>query len=148
MAGDPMKETSIVVVKKNRNQIYGIRILAGICFLSLLIVIFSFGYDMGVILLICFPICCILITLLLYYETWKVTCGRDCIQKVCFFHTICSYSYNQITDAFLSQSYTEHSVLKVQFLSGKVLRFRLEDENADQALAKIRSHTSIRLTEP
>lgn len=134
----------VVNVKKNKNHIYAVRFFASIFIITALmlfvyskfnyIIVLCLGVGLG------FPI----ITLLIYYEVWKISFFPNKICVVSLFFKRKEYSYAQIRDVVRGYSYTERFYIRITFDDGKSIQFRLEDENAQKAIKKIISHRPIR----
>lgn len=76
--------------------------------------------------------------MLLYYERWSVTFSREGIRWKGMFRP-----WSQVERVRESWSATEQRVLSIRFRDGKTLRFRMEEENAEQARKMICRHCSI-----
>jgi len=82
--------------------------------------------------------------MLLYYETWKISFDSDGVRKKVFGVSVKAYSYHQINDVISKSSYTEKRIVRITFIDNRSIRFRLEDENAENARKRILSYHSIR----
>lgn len=134
-----------ITVRKNKNRRIGICIFT-VCFLSIvgfLIVCAKNAY--GYIALLCTPLVLLSVVLLLYFETWEITFFSDRIIKKSFLFTMGSYSYYQIKDITVSHSFTEYSHIIIALINGKTISFRIDDDNANKAMARLSSHHSIRI---
>ncbi len=132
-----------IVIKKNKAQRVGIRVLAILGILAAMILMVYL--KQGMVLLLCLPFLLILGMLLCYYETWQIGLGSDIVYKKIFFLKCGTYSYSQIKDVMKSRSYTEHEYVCISFVNGKRFQFRSEDENADKAIKQICKRHSIRM---
>lgn len=134
-----------ITVKKNRCHRLGIRFIA----ISFLILSSILGFcslpSLSVVAVICSPWLLVLIVLVCYYETWGISFLRNEIQLRYFFIIKNKHTYSQITDVSISYSYTDHAYISMFFSDGRVIRYKMKDENAERALGKLRSHHSIRI---
>lgn len=139
-----MKKT--VVVRKKATQRYGILILylAMICFSVLFSILISPLHYYGLLLLIgTIPVLCVWI----YYQMWSISFSARHITIKCFLRKSRTYAYSQITDGYISNSYTLHRYVFLKFCDKQSCRFRMEDENLEAALKIIQAHRSLRWTE-
>lgn len=133
-----------IIVRKNRAQRLGIIcVFMLMLILSLLaIILFYPVYYFGVLSLIgTLPI----LYILLYYETWQISISSNKITMKCLFKRTKSYSFSQIVDGYIANSYTLHQYVCLLFYDKRRLQFRMEDENAKKALKGIQAHRSIRV---
>lgn len=78
------------------------------------------------------------VVLLWRFERWSVTFSREGIRWKGQLRP-----WSQVVRVRESRSATERMVLSVHFRDGRVLRFRMEEENAEQARRMICRHGSI-----
>lgn len=134
-----------IIVKKKKAHRIGIRIITLLFAICFGIISFYFAsYDLYYALLF-LPWLVMILMLWLYYETWQIWFQTDGITKKVFFITGKKYSYHLIKDVVRYFANREGFYYKLVFISGKKMRFRLEDENADKAVKRIHSHHSIRI---
>ena len=135
-----------VIVRKKQAQRYGILAvyLAMIC-LSVLLGILLFPiYYYGLLALVgTLPILYVLI----YYQMWSISFSENHITIKCFLRKSKTYTYFQIADGRVSNSYTLHRHVFLRFSDNRSCWFRLEDENAKTALKIIQTHYSLRNAE-
>jgi len=121
-----------IVVRKNKSQRVGLCILSAIMLsISIALCIFWCMLARTAILML-FPILPgIFVSLIaLYYNIWQVNFSSNrVIIKSLFFRTK-TYSYYQIIDVYIANSYTLEEHVCMKFSDGKCIRFRLVDENA------------------
>lgn len=128
-----------IIVKKNQNHIYGLRFLAVFFLASVGVAMALWGYFA----LLCLPAVLPVLVMLLYYETWQISFSSNAISKRIFFRNSGTYSYAQLSDVVMLYSSKEHEYIRMIFKDGKKWSFRLEDQNANQAVSRITSHRSI-----
>ena len=132
-----------IIVRKSRGRRLGLvvifAVMASLCVLS--IVLLYPLYHFGCLSLIgILPLLCVL----LYYETWRVSINHKNITISYLGRHITSYSYYQIKDAYITNSYTLHQHICLTFFDNKKLIIRMDDENANKAVKIIQSHCSLR----
>lgn len=136
-----MKKT--VIVRKTVGQRIGIlAIYLLMLFLSLLLCILYFPLcKYGLLSLIgTLPI----LYIWLYYQMWSISFSERQITIKRFLRKAKIYTYSQIKDGRISNSYTLHQNIFLRFSDGRSCLFRLEDENAKNALKIIQTHSSLR----
>lgn len=135
---------NVINVKKNKNEVHGIRFIVLIFIITSLVICFYVNFNYLIVLTLGALVCVPALVLLLYYEVWKVSFFSE---KICFVSLFCKkkeYKYAQIRDVVKGYSYTERFYIMITFTDGKCVRFRQEDENAQKAIATIISHRPIR----
>lgn len=133
----------VIVVRKSKAQ------RAGNCFLFAIMVCAAttaclLWSPFVQTFLLFFPVILPMFFVMLYYETWQVSFFPSKITFKYLFVRAKTYSYHQITDAYVAYSYTLHEHICLTFSDGKSIRFRAEDENYGIARRRIQSHRSIR----
>ena len=98
---------------------------------SLLLILFEGG--------ICVP-------LTLWHITWRVTLDEQGVRKEVFGRTTRSYAWTQVQGVERFKPTGELSYIYVLFMDGKNLSFRIDWENALEAMALLRSRFSVNLT--
>jgi hypothetical protein len=76
--------------------------------------------------------------MLLHFERWSVTFSQKGIEWKRYFHP-----WSHVERVWESHSATELRVISIRFRDGQVLRFRMEEDNAEQARKWIIRHCSI-----
>lgn len=80
----------------------------------------------------------------LYYQMWSISFSERQITIKHFLRKAKIYTYSQIKDGRISNSYTLHQNIFLRFSDGRSCLFRLEYENAKNALKIIQTHSSLR----
>lgn len=137
-----MKKTT--VVRKNKAQRAGMWFLLVIMVCAVIAVCLLWSPFVQSFLLF-LPIIFPAFFMVLYDEIWQVSFGPSTMTIKRLFFGEKTYSYGQISDAYVAYSYTLHEHICLSFTDGKKLRFRMEDENAGFARRAIQSHHSIRV---
>lgn len=137
------KMVKLCKVTKNRLQRICIRFFTGFYYaITLISIIWS---KQLVIVLAFAPWLLIMSILLFYFESWQVDVRPNSISSKVFHIKTATYSYQQIQDAYITYSFTNHHYIMLTFTDGKKIKFRLEDENARNAVRIISSHYTIRI---
>lgn len=134
----------VITVRKNRAQRIGIRIILVLMIVFEGAMFVSWDPNFWLFLLLLLPLLPV-IGICMYYETWHVTLGSKRITTGGIFVLSRSYSFYQMTDAYVAHSYTLHEHICLTFCDKKCIRFRMEDEHATLARRMIQSHHSIRI---
>lgn len=134
----------VIVVKKNKAQRTGICVLLVIMVCAAVIACMLWSPYVQTFLMF-IPIILPMFFVLLYYETWQIFLGPDKITIKCMFYRARTYTYYEISDAYIAYSYTLHEHICLTFFDGKKIIIRLEDEDAGLARRRIQSHHSIRI---
>lgn len=134
----------VIVVRKNEAQRAGMWFLLVImvCAAAAVCLLWSPFVQSFLLFL---PIILPVFFIVLYYEIWQLALGPSEITIKRLFLGAKTYSYGQITDAYVAYSYTLHEHICLSFSDGAKIRFRMEDENASIARRRIQSHHSIRI---
>lgn len=135
----------IIIVRKNRAQRCGLLVLylTMVCLSVFLITLLFPVYYYGLLSLTgTIPILYVLI----YYQTWRISFSAKHITIKQLFRKSKTYTYSQITDGYIANSYTLHQHVSLAFYDNRSFRFRIEDENANIALKIIQTHHSLRNT--
>lgn len=132
-----------IIVRKNRTQRLGILIvfLLMVSFSIYISILFYPVYYFGLLSIIgTLPVLCIF----LYYDTWQISFSTKSITVKSLFRKTQSYTYHQISDGYIADSYTLYQYVSLSFMDKRKLRFRMEDENASKAVQIIQAHRSLR----
>lgn len=133
-----------ITVRKNGCHRAGIWMISLVFLFITIVLLFCTHSSWLIVSVSCTPWLLVLVALVFYYETWTISfCSNEIRQKCLFIET--KHTYSQIKDVTISYSYTDHAYVSIFFVDGSTLRFRMKDKNAESALAKIRSHHSIRI---
>lgn len=136
-----MKKELVVRKSKAHRQGIFITFVIMVVLSVLATILFHPIYYWGLISLIgVVPVLCIL----LYYHTWRISLSSKCITVQHIFRRTKSYTYSQVIDGYIANSFTLYRHVCLTFYDGKRLRFRMEDENAGRAVKTILSHHSLR----
>ena len=138
---------NIIIVKKSEKQRIGVYLLTIIgTILGGMVIVYFRKFLKGIIILL-LPWILLLFIVLYYYKTWQIVFLSNKIYKKVFFLCSKQYSYFEIKDIIITHSYTEYDYIRIIFSNGKYFQFRLEDENANSAINRMRSSHSIRIEE-
>ena len=132
-----------IIVKKNKSQVYAVRFFTSFFIITALILSAHMKFNYIIVLFFCIGICFPMMTLLIYYEVWKISFLSNKVCVVSLFSKRKEYTYAQIINVIKSYSYTERFYIRIIFNDGKTIQFRQEDENAIKAVSKILSHRPI-----
>ena len=133
------------IVKKYKPERIGSRIILILLFFTA-VAASSFCVSFPHGMLMFSPLLLSACFMVFYEETWKIVFDS---KKLTCYHFLGSrsYSYGQITDAYIAHSATMHQHIRLTFSDGKRISFRLKDENGQQAKRVIQSHCSLRAPE-
>ena len=135
-------KTNTICVKKYSVERYGVTFLFII--VTIITIIISFmSLSPSICLVLFMPYEGVLLLLVIYEQTWKITIEKNMISKFVFFRKVSSQSFSEIVNAVSKKSYTDREYVRLSFQNGKVIMFRLKDENASKAVSAILSHRSI-----
>ena len=129
-----------VIVRRNRSRRYMLRFLMVLDLLAAVLVcgfgaeLLTIGTGAALFLLMTAPMA----VLLFFHERWSVTFSRDGILWKGRLRP-----WTQVERVRESHSATDRQVISLHFRDGKTLRFRMEEENAEQARKMICCHFSI-----
>lgn len=131
-----------IIVRKRSSH----RIFAAVFSIISLILIGVFAAHIGIIkaLIASIPLLLILVPMFLYYFSWHLDFGRSHIVKHLFFRETRRYSYIQLRDVEKRFYGKEGYCITMTFLDGRTIWFRMDDEQAAQAIKKLKKHRSIR----
>ncbi len=136
-----MKNT--VCLKKNILHRYCFRVLT-VCLGAAMLGICTWTREALWAVPMAVPVC-ISLGVMLYNETWEITFGPDRICRRVFFRDCGAWSWSEIRDVTRGwYTSADNYVLSLRFSGGKNLRFRMDDDGAEQALKMVCGHHSIR----
>ena len=91
------------------------------------------------------PILVILTPWTLYYLSWNIRFEEKMIVKSVFFRETNRFSYSMLREVVKRYYYSEQNfTIRMSFVNGKTLQFRMDDENADKAARELKKHCSIK----
>ena len=132
-----------VVLKKCKSHRVGTIVLCISMLVVLTVCVLPLRSAVAILLYI--PILVILAPLTLYYLTWQIRFEeKEIIKSVCFRETK-RYSFTMLREVVKSYYVSERNfTIRMYFVDGKILQFRMDDENAIQAVKKLQRHCSIK----
>ena len=132
-----------IIVKKCKSHRTGIAVFAILMLIILTACVLSL-YSTAALLLYIPPLV-ILVPLTLYYLTWNIRFEEKVIVKRVFFSEIGRFSYSELREAVKRYYNSERNfTIRMHFTNGKILQFRMDDENAGKAVKALRKHCSIK----
>ena len=136
-----MSRSSVIVKKPLGERIW----ISAITIFVLVIVIMCVA-NMGtpIALLLFTPIFLILLPLVIFSLTWQLRFEKEQIIMIFCFCKVKVYTYAQLQDITQQYFTSEHgSTIRMNFIDGKVIRFRIGDDGAKQAIKLLCKHRSI-----
>lgn len=135
------KET--VIVKKCKAHRVGIVVFSIMMLTVLTFCVVAMHTPVAILLYI--PVLIFLSPMALYYLTWQIRFDKKSIVKYVFGRKARTYSFTMLRDAVKRYYDSERNVtVRMHFIDDKVLQFRMDDENAAQAVKILQRHCSIR----
>ena len=132
-----------IVLKKCKSHRVGI-VAFSVAILAVLTVC-VIALRSAVAILLYIPILVILAPLTLYYLSWNIQFEEKVIVKSVFFRETNRFSYSMLREAVKRYYTSERNfTIRLHFVNGKTLQFRMDDESADKAMKKIQKHCSIK----
>ena len=132
-----------LIVKKCKSHRIGIIVFS----VSMLLVLTACVLAMrtAVAVLLCIPFLIILAPVALYYLTWQIRFEEREIIKRVFGMKARRYSFGLLREVVKGYSVSERNfIVRMYFIDGKVFQFRMDDENAVQAVKVLQKHCSIK----
>lgn len=131
-----------IIVKKNKNHIYVIRLALALFVISAVLAVISVG-EGAVYIALAFAVLFLPVLLLAgYCETWRIDFGEKICKKG--FFVARTYEWRELKETKRYYSFSENGETVVMlFKSGKSLRFCLKDQNAEEAVKIILRHCNI-----
>ena len=137
-----MRKETVIVTKCKAHRI-GIAVFS-IAMLTVLTVCVAAMHTPAAILLY-MPVLTILSPIALYYLTWQIRFDKKSIVRYVFGRKARIYSFTMLRDVVKRYYVSERNItVRMHFIDGKVLQFRMDDENAAQAVRILQRHCSIR----
>lgn len=137
-----MARNTITVKKPKDHRIFigvfsilaiGIVTLCAICF------------DTPIAFLLYVPLLPILLPLVIVYFTWELRFEREQIVNILCFRKVKIYPYAQLCEVTQQYFTSEHGYcIRMDFTDGKIIRFRMDDDGAAQAVKFLIKHHSIK----
>ena len=135
------KET--VIVKKCKAHRIGIVVFSIVMLTVLTFCVVAMHTPVAILFYI--PVLIILSPMVLYYLTWQIRFDKKGIVRYIFGKKARKYSFTMLREAVKSYYVSERNfTVRMHFIDGKVLQFRMDDENAVQAVKILQRHCSIR----
>ena len=131
-----------IIVKKNKNHIYGIRFALALFIIAAVFAVISVG-EGGLYLTLVFAVLLLPFALFaIYLEAWRIDFGEKITARTLFF--VRAYEWRELkeTKRYYSFSQKGETVIML-FKSEKSLRFCLKDQNAEEAVKLILKHCNI-----
>lgn len=142
-----MKNGSIVVRKRGSHRLGGRLLFAALVCVPFLLSLL-FRQLLLVMVLLCAPFMITVLMILLYAETWYIRFDPQGITHSVFGVRRRGYGWGDITDVITRRSASDNDqILRISFRDGRSLKFRLSDENGEQARKCILSRHTIRVLE-
>ena len=132
-----------VIVKKCKAHRIGIAVFSILILTILTFCVVAMHTPAAILLYI--PVLSILSPMALYYLTWQIRFDKKSIFRYVFGRKARTYSFTMLRDAVKRYYVSERNItVRMHFIDGKVLQFRMDDENAAQAVKILQRHCSIR----
>lgn len=132
-----------IVLKKCKNHRVGI-VAFSVAMLAVLTVC-VIALRSATAMLLYIPILVILAPLTLYYLSWNIRLEEKVIVKSVFFRETNRFSYSMLREVVKRYYISERDfTIRMHFVNGKTLQFRMDDESADKAMKKLQKHCSIK----
>ena len=132
-----------IVIKKCKSHRIGIAVFAILMLVILTICVLSMHSAAALLLYI--PPLVIFAPLTLYFLTWNIRFEEKSIVKRVFFTEISRFSYSMLREVVKRYYTSERNfTIRMHFVNGKTLQFRMDDENAEKATKKLQKHCSIK----
>ena len=132
-----------IVIKKRKSH----RVVITVFSILMLAILTACVLELhgAVALLLYIPPLVILVPFTLYYLTWNIRFDEKFIVKSVFFIEMNRFSYSTLREVNKRYFSSEQNfAIRMHFMNGKTLQFRMDDENADRAVKIIQKHCSIR----
>ena len=145
MMGKRGAHMKTIVVMKNRSHRVFTLIVGVITALVPIFISVVTRTSMGTMLLCFVPAFMIVYPLVLYTMTWKLCFDPNGITRSVFGFSGKVHGYQEIRDAVCRYSSSDSAmIIRIVFADGKSVKFRMDDENAQNARKHLLSHHSIR----
>ena len=136
-----MKKTVIVKKCKSHRTVMVIFSVAMFVVLTMCV----FAMQTAAALLFYVPFFVIWAPMTIYFLTWQIRFEKSGIVRKVFFRESKKYSFAMLREVVKSFYASERNfTVRMYFVDGKVLQFRMDDENATQAVKTLLRHGSIK----
>ena len=132
-----------IVIKKRKSHRIGIAVFSIMMLVILTVCVLSLHSAAALLLYI--PPLVIFAPFSLYFLTWNIRFEEKLIVKSVFFTEISKFSYSSLQEV-VKRFYTSERnfTVRMHFVNGKTLQFRMDDENAEKAVKALQKHCSIK----
>ena len=135
--------TKPVIVKKCKHHRIGIVFLS--IFLLAVLTVCVIATRTPVAILLYIPPLMLLFPMVLYYLTWQIRFEEEVIVRTVLGRKTRTYSFTMLREVVKRYYISElNNIVRMVFSDGKVLQFRMDDENAVQAVKILQRHCSIK----
>ena len=132
-----------VIVKKCKSHRIGIVVFSALILAVLTACVVAMRTPSAILLYI--PFLLILSPVALYYWTWQIRFEEKEIIRNVFGAKARKHSFAMLREVVKSYYISERNfTVRMYFLDGKALQFRMDDENAVQALKVLQRHCSMK----
>ena len=133
----------MVIVKKCKAHRIGIVMFSIMMLTILMVCVVTMHTPVAILLYI--PFLITLSPMALYYLTWQIRFEEKGIVRYVFGRKTRKYSFTMLREVVKSYYVSERNfTVRMHFIDGKVLQFRMDDENAAKAVKILQRHCSIR----
>ena len=132
-----------VIVRKCKAHRMGLLVFSLLVLAVLTACVIAMQTPAAILLYI--PFLIILSPMALYYLTWQIRFEDKEIVRSVFARKTRTYSFTMLRKVVKSYYLSEHNFsVRMYFLDDKTLQFRMDDENAIQAVKILQRHCSIK----
>ena len=132
-----------VIVRKCKAHRLGLLVFSLLVLAVLTACVIAMQTPAAILLYI--PFLIILSPMALYYLTWQIRFEDKEIVRSVFARKTRTYSFTMLRKVVKSYYLSEHNFsVRMYFLDDKILQFRMDDENAIQAVKILQRHCSIK----
>ena len=132
-----------IIVKKCKSHRAGIVTFFVLMLVVTTICVFALRTVAAALLYI--PVLIILMPMALYYLSWQIRIDKKGITRSVFFRKGKQYTFTMLQNVVKSYYVSERNfTIRMYFLDGKMIQFRMDDENAIQAVRELQRHCSIK----
>lgn len=133
-----------IVVRKRRSLWLMHLGLAGAALVLPLLLAIRYDQPVGVLLMAFWPVRLVACGAAWYYASWRIEFASDGITKSVFMWKCRTYGYPNVRDVISRWSTADGgSIIRIVFLDGRSVKFRLDDENGEKARKFLLSRCSI-----
>lgn len=132
-----------IVIKKCKSHRIGIAVFSIIMLVFLTVCVLCL-HSAAAFLLYILPLV-VFAPFVLYFLTWNIRFEEKLIVKSAFFTQISKFTYSSLQEVVKKYYTSERNVtVRMHFVNGKTLQFRMDDENAEKAVKALQKHCSIK----